>query len=107
MKVHINLAGAGHLPAGAISCLFRERSFDLRVTMASEGKLMRLHVPILGEKIDEAKCTVKRKTAKLIVVLHKLDKSQPWHELRKTKGVGDYEFNKIVPDGGEATEFVL
>lgn len=38
VKVHIPLAGAAALPEGAITVSFRERSFDLRVTMASEGK---------------------------------------------------------------------
>ena len=47
-KVHINLAGAGILPEGAVVCAFRERSFDLRVT--SGGKVLRLHIPIDHEQ---------------------------------------------------------
>ena len=107
VKVHINLAGANNLPAGAVWCGFRERSFDLKVTAASENKLLRLHIPILGEPIDPAACLVKKRNGKLIVVLAKLEKDKSWYELRKTKGVGDSEFSKIVPDGGELTEFVL
>ena len=43
MKVHVPLPGAGVLPAGAITCEFRPRAFDLKV-MSPEGKLLRLHV---------------------------------------------------------------
>ena len=106
VKVHINLAGAGTLPDGAIRCIFRERSFDLRVSVASEHKLLRLHIPILGEEIDPPKCVVKRKAGKLILVLAKREADKVWYELRKTKGVGDSEFGKIVPDGGEDVEFI-
>ena len=106
VKVHVPLAGVAALPAGAVECDFRERSFDLRV--AHEGKRLRLHVPILGEEIEPAKCSVKKKSSgKLIVVLAKKDESKGWYELRKTKGVGDSEYNKLVPDSGDATEFVL
>lgn len=107
VKVHINLAGASNLPAGAVVCIFRERSFDLKVTLASEHKLLRLHIPILGELIDADKCVVKKKSGKLIVVLAKHDKEKSWYELRKTKGVGDTEYTKIVPDFGDEHEFVL
>ena len=106
VKVHINLAGAGSLPDGAIRCIFRERSFDLRVAVASEHKLLRLHIPILGEEIDPAKCVVRRKAGKLILVLAKREADKAWYELRKTKGVGDSEFGKIVPDCGEDVEFI-
>ena len=107
VKVYITLAGAGQLPSGAIKCQFRERSFDLRVTHQAEGKLLRLHVPILCEEITEAECVVKKKTAKLIVVMQKRDKEKGWYELLKTKGVGDTEYHKITPDNGEAVVFEL
>lgn len=99
VKVYIPLAGAGTLPAGSIVATFRQRSFDLCVT--SEGKLQRLHVPILLEEIDPQRCTVKLKTGKLILVLAKLDASKSWWELRKTKGIGETGFHMIVPDAGE------
>ena len=103
-KVHINLAGAGLLPAGAVVCDFRERSFDLRVT--SGGKVLRLHIPILGEEIKEAESVVKKKTSKLIVCMPKRE-AKGWYELRKTKGVGDTEFHKITPDAGEPFVFTV
>ena len=98
-------AGAGALPQGAISASFRDRSFDLRVR--TEGRVQRLHVPILCEEITEAECVVKKKTAKLIVVMQKRDKEKGWYELLKTKGVGDTEYHKITPDNGEAVVFEL
>jgi hypothetical protein len=103
-KVHINLAGAGLLPEGAVVCDFRERSFDLRVT--SGGKVLRLHIPILGEEIKEAECVVKKKPSKLIVCMPKRE-SKGWYELRKTKGVGDTEYSKITPDAGETCVFTI
>lgn len=107
VKVHINMAGAGSLPAGAIECTFRERSFDLRVSAAATvGKMMRLHIPILGEEISPESSLVKRKAGKLIVCLKKKE-NKGWYELRKTKGVGDSEYSKIVPDGGDPVEFSL
>ena len=105
IKVQVPLAGAGTLAEGAISVDFRIRSFDLRVV--HENKELRLHVPLLCQEIDQEKCVVKKKTGKLIVVLHKKDPEQPWYELRKTKGVGDSEYNKLVPDAGESTKFTL
>lgn len=107
VKVHINLAGAGALPDGAIRCIFRERSFDLKVTVASEHKLYRLHIPLLGELIDPEKCVVRRKAGKLIVVLTKQETGKGWFELRKTKGVGDSEYNSLVPDSGADVEFSI
>ena len=92
------------LPAGAITCDFRERSFDLKVT--SEGKILRLHIPILGEEIKEAECVVKKKTSKLILCMPKRE-AKGWYELRKTKGVGDTEYSKITPDAGEPFVFTL
>ena len=103
-KVHINMAGAALLPDGAISCVFREQSFDLRVTQ--DGKVHRLHIPILGEQIKEDEASIKKKTSKLIVVLPKRE-AKGWYELRKTKGVGDTEFSKIVPDSGDEVKFTL
>lgn len=103
-KVYVNLAGAGLLPAGAITCDFRERSFDLRVT--TEGKVLRLHIPILGEEIKETECVVKKKTAKLIICMPKRE-AKGWFELRKTKGVGDTEYHKIIPDNGEPFTFTV
>ena len=105
IKVQVPLAGAGTLAEGAISADFRIRSFDLRVV--HENKELRLHVPLLCQEIDQEKCVVKKKTGKLIVVLHKKDPEQPWYELRKTKGVGDSEYNKLVPVAGESTKFTL
>ena len=107
VKVHIPLAGAGSLPEGAISCDFRERSFDLRVTSVEAGKVLRLHVPILMEEIDAENSSVKKKVSKLILVLKKADATKSWYELRKTKGVGDSEYHKIVPDSGDAITFTL
>ena len=103
VKVQVPLAGAGALPAGAITCDFRERSFDLRV--ACEGRMMRLHIPILLEEIEAEMCSVRKKTTKLIVVLSKRDASKGWYELRKTKGVGDTEYSKLQPDAGEPVVF--
>ena len=104
MQVHIPLAGAGSLPDGAITCDFRERSFDLRV--ASDGKCLRLHIPILCEEIMATKCTVRKKPGKLIIVLYKIE-DKGWYELRKTKGVGDTEYSKLTPDAGEPVKFTL
>lgn len=114
IKVHVPFAGAAALVSGAISCDFRERSFDLRVTttdkcathLAPSGlfaggrhaeacllidgfrplcRLLRLHIPILSEEIDALQCAVKKKAGKLIIVLRKRDESKGWYELRKTK----------------------
>ena len=40
-------------------------------------------------------------------MLAKRDSAKQWYELRKTKGIGDSEYGKIVPDGGEDTTFTL
>ena len=42
-----------------------------------------------------------------MLTLAKRDASKPWWELRKTKGVGDTEYHKIVPDAGESVMFTL
>ena len=105
IKVQLPLAGAGSLADGAITCHFRIRSFDLHVQQ--EAKELRLHVPILCQEIDAEKSLVKKRAGKLIVVLAKKDPEQPWYELRKTKGVGDSEYNRLSPDAGEATTFTL
>jgi hypothetical protein len=105
VKVYVPLAGAGVLAEGAISCDFRERSFDLRVTAG--GKVHRLHVPILLEEIEAEESCVKKKASKLIIVLKKKDADKGWYELRKTKGVGDSEFHKLVPDAGDSVMFTL
>eukprot|EP00310_Coccolithus_braarudii_P023164 CAMPEP_0183357208 /NCGR_PEP_ID=MMETSP0164_2-20130417/45610_1 /TAXON_ID=221442 /ORGANISM="Coccolithus pelagicus ssp braarudi, Strain PLY182g" /LENGTH=267 /DNA_ID=CAMNT_0025530781 /DNA_START=10 /DNA_END=813 /DNA_ORIENTATION=- len=105
VKVHIPMAGATALAAGAITATFRDRSFDLRVT--TEKHLLRLHVPILLEEIRQEECFVKARSGKLVLTLVKRDLSKNWYELRKTKGVGDTEFHKIVPDAGEAHIFTL
>tara|TARA_B110001452_G_scaffold251342_1_gene240322 strand:+ start:193 stop:1041 length:849 start_codon:yes stop_codon:yes gene_type:complete len=99
VKVYIPFVGAGVLPAGSIVTTFRQRSFDLCVT--SEGKVQRLHVPILLEEIDPQRCAVKQKAGKLILVLAKLDTGKCWWELRKTKGIGETGFHAIIPDAGE------
>ena len=98
-QLHVPLAGAGALPQGAVVCTFRDRSFDLRVH--TESKLLRLHVPILLEEINQHCCAVKRLAGKLVVSLAKRDAAKTWWELRKTKGVGETDFYKIVPDAGE------
>ena len=85
IKVQVPFAGAGSLAEGAIACNFRIRSFDLRI--ANEGKQMRLHIPLLCQEIDAARCSVKKRAGKLIVVLAKNKPEDPWFELRKTKGV--------------------
>lgn len=100
VKVYIPLAGATTLATGAVVCDVRARAFDLRV--ATESALLRLHVPILYEEIEQGESLVKARPGKLVLVLKKKDKERRWYELRKTKGIGDAEFNKIVPDGGEA-----
>ena len=107
VKVHLPLAGAGSLPVGAISCDFRERSFDLRVTVAEQSKVLRLHIPILLEEIDAEGSSIKKKVSKLILVLKKAKPDSSWYELRKTKGVGDSEYHKLVPDAGDAVTFTL
>ena len=140
VKIHIPMAGAATLAEGAINCIFRDRSFDLRV--AHEGKCHRLRVPILLEEINQHACSCRKRQGKLIVILEKRDESKQWcarraacamgaphphtshprqwstltttldrsrrrYELRKTKGIGDTEFNKIVPNGGEEALFTL
>ena len=88
-------------PLTGITC-----SFDLKV--AHEGKRLRLHVPILGEHITPEACKVMKKASgKLIIVLAKADPTKGWFELRKTKGVGDTEYNTITPDDGPSTLFTL
>ena len=62
-------AGAGALPQGAISASFRDRSFDLRVR--TEGRVQRLHVPILLEEIEQQRCAVKKLAGKLVLTLAK------------------------------------
>ena len=127
--------------------------------MTTDGKLLRLHIPILLEEINQQQCSCRKRQGKLLVILEKRDASkqardarrarcealavgfvscrwrwrsscrrqaarppppEPWHvpqlavaplcqwyELRKTKGIGDSEYAKIVPDSGEAVEFTL
>jgi len=104
VKLHIPLAGAGSLPAGAIRCDVRHRSFDLRVTTA--GRLLRLHVPLLHEEVEPARCALKTRAGKLLLVLAKAEAKQ-WFELRKSKGVGDTEFLKLVPDSGETRTIIV
>lgn len=106
VKVYIPLAGAGTLAAGAVTCYFRERSFDLRVT-TDEKVMLRLHIPILLEEIDPQASAVKVRSGKLVLTLPKADASKSWYELRKTKGIGDTEYDKIVPDGGDAVTFTV
>lgn len=84
---------------GAVVVSFRDRSFDLRVH--TESKLLRLHVPILLEEIDQHCCSLKKHAGKLVLSLVKRDAAKSWWELRKTKGVGETDFHKIVPDAGE------
>mmetsp|Transcript_12972 Transcript_12972/g.28043 ORF Transcript_12972/g.28043 Transcript_12972/m.28043 type:complete len:271 (-) Transcript_12972:133-945(-) len=105
IKVHIPLAGATALPAGAVTVDLRDRSFDLRVV--SGNKLLRLHVPILLEEIKQRESFVKARQGKLVLTLIKRDAAKSWFELRKTKGVGDTEFSNIVPDSGESFIFTL
>lgn len=69
----------------------------------TDTRLLRLHVPITHEEIEPALCALKPRQGKLIVVLAKRDASKHWYELRKTKGVCDTEYAKIIPDAGEAT----
>jgi len=64
-------------------------------------------VPILLEEINQRACSCRKRQGKLIVILEKRDPSKSWYELRKTKGIGDTEYSKIVPDSGEAFEFCL
>ena len=99
-KVLIPFAGAGALAAGALTVDFRDRSFDLRAV--SDGKVWRLHVPLLHEEINQHECGCRVRPGKLIVRLAKRDGSKGWYELRKTKGVGDTEWHKLVPDAGES-----
>jgi len=143
VKIHIPMAGASTLADGAIRCVFRDRSFDLKVT--AEGKMSRLHIPILLEEvrvaprlahpwialscptphllhsappppflvtpyhsqINQHACSCRKRQGKLLLILEKRDPGKQWYELRKTKGIGDSEYAKIVPDSGEAAEFVL
>ena len=55
----------------------------------------------------EALMAAKKKTAELIVVMQKRDKEKGWYELLKTKGVGDSEYHKLVPDSGDAATVTL
>ena len=54
-------------------------------------------MPILAEEITPEGCTVKKKTSKILLSLKKADATKGWFELRKTKGVGDTEYHKLVP----------
>lgn len=99
VKLQLPMAGAGALASGAVVVSFRDRSFDLRVHAGS--KLLRLHVPILLEEIDQHRCTVKKLAGKLVLSLAKRDASKSWWELRKTKGVGETDYHLIKPDAGE------
>ena len=75
--------------------------------LASQWQCHRLHVPILLEQIDAAASLVKKRAGKLIIVLNKADKDKSWYELRKTKGVGDTEYHKLVPDEGEEDKVIF
>lgn len=66
-----------------------------------------MRVPILLEEIDAPKCSCRKRPGKLVLVLAKAEPAKPWYELRKTKGVGDTEFNKLVPNSGEEFVFTL
>ena len=44
-KVHIPLAGATNLAEGAVSCAFRQRSFDLRITTDDKCAAAIMHPP--------------------------------------------------------------
>jgi len=41
-----------------------------------------LHVPILHEAIDTARCVIKPRQGKLIIVLAKKDVSKQWYAIR-------------------------
>lgn len=105
VKLHIPIAGVNTLPAGAVVAEFRFRSLDVKV--ASGSKLLRLHIPLLCEEIAPAACGCRARPGKLIVSLAKVEAERPWHELRKTKGIGDTEYNKLVPDAGEPTTVAI
>lgn len=106
VKVYIPFPGIGDVSGDAVQCAFRERSFDLRVRVADSdapggqpAKVLRLHVPVLQEKVDPGRCLLKKRTDKLQLVLRKLE-SGSWYEVRNTKGIGDKE--TYVPDYGDA-----
>ena len=46
------------------------------------------------------------RAGKLLLVLAKAEAKQ-WFELRKSKGVGDTEFLKLVPDSGETRTIIV
>ena len=46
------------------------------------------------------------RAGKLLLMLAKAEAKQ-WFELRKSKGVGDTEFLKLVPDSGETRTIIV
>ena len=112
VKLYIRHEGVGLLPKGSVSCDFRERSFDLRIEdhgVGVEGSDVaychRLHVPVLAERTDPARCKLRVKPSQVVVSLRKLDNNHAWQELHKIYGIG--ETQRIEKDYGDTTNVVV
>lgn len=111
VRLYINHDGVGALPAGCVTCEFRERSFDFRIdeglvpqAEGAEGDAAvcyRLHSPILTECVEPGRCKLKVKPNQIVLGLRKLNDGHAWQELHKIKGIG--ETGRIEPDYGETT----
>lgn len=105
VKLYIKHAGVGTLPKGAVSCDYRERSFDLRIEEEQSGYCHRLHIPILSECIEPGKCKLVVKPAQVVLSLRKTGSGHGWQELNKIFGIG--EVGKIEADYGETTRLCV
>ncbi|KAG8466232.1 hypothetical protein KFE25_001988 [Diacronema lutheri] len=100
VKVNFPLAGAKRLPSNGICAGFFDRSFKLAIRPDASTELS-LNVPLLCEPINQHGCVVKVLEGRVVVQLAKRQADRIWYELRKTKGVGDTEYDKLVPWEGE------
>jgi len=100
VKVNIPLAGAKSLPSNGIAVGFFDRSFKLKIRPDANTELS-LNVPLLLERIEPAQCSVKVLDGRIVLHLVKREVDKIWYELRKTKGVGDSEYDKLVPWEGK------
>ena len=83
--------------------LFPTSAWKDRVHEGAAHPLRQSKVAALSEAICQFITTL-QSCADVKIVTHA---TKSWYELRKTKGVGDTDYVKIVPDSGEPTEFVL
>jgi len=100
VKVHIPMARTQQLPSNGVAVGFYDRSMRVAVRPDASSEHS-LNLPLLLEEIDQQACSVKVKDGKLIVFVAKREADKVWYELRKTKGVGDTEYDKLVPWTGQ------